>query len=1174
MANRFLNNIRINDEYTLPENDGSAGQAIVTDGSGNLSFGSAVASSAESSESIHITVKNTSGAQITKGTPVYVTGEIGNSGKIEIAPADASDESKMPALGILESTLSNNAEGFCVQGGLLGGLDTATIDGTSTTANDTVYVKPGGGLTMTKPTGSNFIQNIAKVARVHASNGSLVVSSILRTNDVPNLPEGRIWVGDGNTIVSDTVYVDEPNNRVGIGTTSPTEKLQVDGKVYIESQGVDWNETNPGLVRGALHFDPVGNGANNTGNAITFGASDSSGGTSANAGIYTRSYGTYGTKMYFATTDSYALGSKARMLIDYNGNVGIGTTNPIQKLQVAGNGAFNSSLNVQDPNVSSNGTLTFQHDSSGSSLNSNPGSGNGSTVVLKLGINYSEKMRIANNGNVGIGTTNPSSLLNIRGNSSGNDVILNLDNNKYGSTDTSGQTKLMFGWLNHKAANIAAYKDGTVNRTGFIFNTEVGYNVETEVMRITSSGNVGIGATSPTARLTVQTAADAQAINIIGRSDGLGYLQFFGSNGTTLNGSIYGATTGLGFNTSSGQKMTILSSGNVGIGTTSPSEKLQVDGNIKLSSDAPIINATSTNNSSGLRYNTTGTASDTHRFQYNGSTQLNIKNNGNVGIATTTPAYTLDVNGRVKVGDVNYTYGGQNFHIILAENTQDAYITNIEGYGIMSSGGYYYGSNLRQLNSGSTAYSAIQLRTSGDIVFENITGATAGSIAGTNERMIINSGGNVGIGTSSPGYKLDVNGSLHSTYLNIADAIYHEGDTNTYIQFVANDTIRWVTSGAERMRLNSSGNLGIGTSSPGATFHVNGTGLFSDNLTIPAEGKYVQTSGIFQWGHSGTVGVRTGTDAVGGLIDFRRWLGGGTLHHVAAVRQVPGGSSRYGLGFLADDISTNSLATTVRMYIDPNSGYVGVGTTSPQAKLDVSGPTSHTIISSGDSDTIPFLAASSYVSGAITTWDNSINGFAFFYRTTEGNLQLSRKNNSTVSNQILTIQRSNGNIGIGTTSPQATLHVVTPNYSTGCRIDGPASGTTFGYMSFYANSSYRGAINPTTTGVLYASASDYRLKENVIKLQHSIERVKKLKPSNFNFLENPNETVDGFIAHEVQEVVPEAVTGKKDAILTNGEPDYQGIDQSKLVPLLTAALQEAITKIEQLETRIQTLENK
>ena len=85
MANRFLNNIKINDEYTFPVNDGSAGQAIITDGAGNLTFGSAIASSADSTESVHITVKNTSGAQILKGTPVYVTGETGNSGKIEIA---------------------------------------------------------------------------------------------------------------------------------------------------------------------------------------------------------------------------------------------------------------------------------------------------------------------------------------------------------------------------------------------------------------------------------------------------------------------------------------------------------------------------------------------------------------------------------------------------------------------------------------------------------------------------------------------------------------------------------------------------------------------------------------------------------------------------------------------------------------------------------------------------------------------------------------------------------------------------------------------------------------------------------------------------------------------------------------------------------------------------------
>jgi hypothetical protein len=69
-----------------------------------------------------------------------------------------------------------------------------------------------------------------------------------------------------------------------------------------------------------------------------------------------------------------------------------------------------------------------------------------------------------------------------------------------------------------------------------------------------------------------------------------------------------------------------------------------------------------------------------------------------------------------------------------------------------------------------------------------------------------------------------------------------------------------------------------------------------------------------------------------------------------------------------------------------------------------------------------------------------------------------------------------------------------------------------------------------------------------------------------------DKTVDGFLAHEVQDIVPDAVTGTKDAVDADGNPEYQGIDQSKLVPLLTAALQEALTKIDQLETRIVALE--
>ena len=89
----------------------------------------------------------------------------------------------------------------------------------------------------------------------------------------------------------------------------------------------------------------------------------------------------------------------------------------------------------------------------------------------------------------------------------------------------------------------------------------------------------------------------------------------------------------------------------------------------------------------------------------------------------------------------------------------------------------------------------------------------------------------------------------------------------------------------------------------------------------------------------------------------------------------------------------------------------------------------------------------------------------------------------------------------------------------------------------------------------------------------SIDRLKELKPSRFNFINDPDTAVDGFLAHEAQIVVPESVTGTHNEVDDNEQPIYQGIDQSKLVPLLTAALQEAITKIEDLETRIQALES-
>ena len=117
-----------------------------------------------------------------------------------------------------------------------------------------------------------------------------------------------------------------------------------------------------------------------------------------------------------------------------------------------------------------------------------------------------------------------------------------------------------------------------------------------------------------------------------------------------------------------------------------------------------------------------------------------------------------------------------------------------------------------------------------------------------------------------------------------------------------------------------------------------------------------------------------------------------------------------------------------------------------------------------------------------------------------------------------------------------------------------------------------GAIGCTTTTTTYATSSDYRLKENIAPISGSISRLLQLKPSRFNFIADPNAVVDGFIAHEAQAVVPECVTGTKDEVDDDGNPVYQGIDQSKLVPLLTAALQEALQQIEALTARVTALE--
>ena len=164
---------------------------------------------------------------------------------------------------------------------------------------------------------------------------------------------------------------------------------------------------------------------------------------------------------------------------------------------------------------------------------------------------------------------------------------------------------------------------------------------------------------------------------------------------------------------------------------------------------------------------------------------------------------------------------------------------------------------------------------------------------------------------------------------------------------------------------------------------------------------------------------------------------------------------------------------------------------------------------------------------------------------------------------------NDGNVLLGTTS-------FSYGGSTGTmlskgRINIENSGTATAYaVGFYNRNGRVGAITTAGGSTNFITSSDHRLKTDVVPLTGAVARCKQLKPSRFRFLASPGVIVDGFLAHEVEEVVPEAVTGEKDAIDDNGQPVYQGVDHSKLVALTVAAVNEVEGRVAKLESVVKS----
>ena len=500
-----------------------------------------------------------------------------------------------------------------------------------------------------------------------------------------------------------------------------------------------------------------------------------------------------------------------------------------------------------------------------------------------------------------------------------------------------------------------------------------------------------------------------------------------------------------------------------------------------------------------------------------GTGRITVDASGNVNIDSNT-LYVDAVNNRVGVG----TSSPSSFlHLAAASGTVQM-----------------------QFNSGGTssyighdsAFTGFDIAAGGGIRFRYFDGATFA------DAMRITSAGLVGIGTTSPGYPLTVNGRI-----SYVGAIGEGADTtlsSSSTTLIVGDSATWQnlalkTNGQNRIYVNSAGNVGIGTTSPTAPLEISAT---SAGLRVTSS-------------NTGTSYINLGdTDSAN--------IGGFEYYHTTN-----------NLAFIVNQNEAFRVDSSRRLLVGTSSAFDATADAVIQAAT-----TNGAFACLGNSDTSIVanenLGLLRFFSRGGSVWEEGARIEAEADLDHASGDKPTRLVFSTTADGAAspTERMRIGSNGTVTIRNDGQLYVSNATGGSGGLVaQNSSNNTSTKVVRFLGwDSSETGSISTFVNTTAYTTSSDYRLKENIIPVVDGIARAKKLKPYRFNFTSNPGFTVDGFVAHETQSVVPEAIVGTKDEVDADGNPVYQGIDHSKLVPLLTAALQEAIARIETLEARLTT----